>query len=68
MENKIELTKIIDIVNERNSITKSDAYRFGYDCGINGANQTNCNCAIFSSREKTKEWERGKADADSTKV
>lgn len=44
------------------------AYEHGYDCGINGANQTNCNFTIFSTPEKTKEWERGKKDAEKSKT
>ena len=43
-------------------ITKE--YRAGFDCGINGANQVNCNFRLFATREQTKEWERGKKDAD----
>jgi hypothetical protein len=42
---------------------KSYAYKMGYDCGKNGANTTNCHFSIFSSKENTKEWERGKKDA-----
>lgn len=40
------------------------AYLAGYDCGKVGANTTNCAFGLFSSREKTRAWERGKADAD----
>jgi hypothetical protein len=39
-------------------------YEAGYDCGKNGANETNCHFSIFGSRENTKEWERGKRDAE----
>ncbi len=39
------------------------AYEMGRDCGINGANETNCHFAIFSSPENTTAWERGKRDA-----
>ena len=45
-------------------IDESEAYRRGYDCGVNGANMENCHFAIFSTHKKMKEWERGKADAD----
>jgi hypothetical protein len=38
------------------------AYKMGYDCAKNGANETNCHFPIFSSPENTKEWERGKRD------
>lgn len=39
-------------------------YRLGYDCGKNGASATNRHFAAFATTEKTKEWERGKADAE----
>lgn len=41
-----------------------DPYVFGYDCGLKGANTYNCHFSIFSSRERTKEWERGKRDGE----
>jgi len=43
---------------------KEYAYKMGYDCGLNGSNLTNCAFNIFSSTENTKEWERGKKDAE----
>jgi len=43
---------------------KSYAYKMGYDCGVNGANTTNCHFALFSSKENTEEWERGKKEGD----
>lgn len=43
------------------------AYKMGYDCGANGPNLTNCGFAIFSTSENTREWERGKRDADAIK-
>ncbi len=42
-------------------------YRLGYDCGKNGSNTTNCHFAAFDTPEKTKEWERGQADAKAGK-
>jgi hypothetical protein len=45
-------------------MTTKQAYDFGYDAGLNGANTTNCNFGIFSSPENTKAWERGKAEGD----
>lgn len=48
-------------------MTEQDAEKYGYDCGKHGANTTNCNFAIFSRRELTKAWERGKAKADREK-
>jgi len=44
--------------------TKNYAYRMGYRCGVNGADETNCHFSIFSTPENTKEWERGKNDAE----
>lgn len=41
-----------------------DAYQMGYDCGLNGANQTNCNFALFDTPERKADWERGKHDAE----
>ena len=38
-------------------------YDHGYDAAVNGANTVNCHFSIFNSRENTKEWERGNADA-----
>ena len=35
------------------------AYEMGKDKAKNGANETNCNFAIFSTPEKTKAWEKG---------
>ena len=40
------------------------AYNMGLDCGKNGANETNCHFSIFSNPQNTKEWERGKHDAE----
>lgn len=40
-------------------------YDQGFDCGQNGANQTNCNFGLYSTPEKTKAWENGKKDAES---
>lgn len=39
------------------------AYKMGHDCGLNGADETNCHFSIFSSPENTKEWEKGKEDS-----
>lgn len=33
--------------------------KMGYDSVINGANTTNCNFRIFSTKEKMRAWERG---------
>ena len=41
-------------------MNEKEAYEFGKDCGINGANTTNCNYKIFAKLINTKVWERGK--------
>lgn len=43
------------------------AYKMGYDCALNGPNTTNCHLSLFSVRELTQEWERGKADGEAEK-
>jgi hypothetical protein len=48
-------------------IDKSYAYKMGYDCGLHGSNLTNCSFRIFSTKENTKEWERGKKEAERIK-
>lgn len=48
-------------------MSEKEAESYGYDCGKNGANMTNCNFRIFATRELTKAWERGKARADREK-
>ncbi len=45
--------------------SKEYAYKMGKDYAKNGANTTNCNFAIFSSKENTRAWEEGKSDPDS---
>jgi len=42
-------------------------YEAGYDCGLHGPNATNCDYRWFSTREDTREWERGKAEAEREK-
>ena len=46
--------KVVKRVNPRQL-----QYDMGYDAGLNGANETNCNFRLFATREATKEWERG---------
>lgn len=38
-------------------------FEAGYDCEENGANVKNCHFGLFSTPERTKEWERGKSEA-----
>lgn len=54
------IKKILDIPK----YDLNQAYSMGYDCGLNGANTTNCHFGIFSSKENTKAWENGKRDAE----
>ena len=43
------------------------AEEMGYDCGMNGANETNSHFSIFSQKHMTEAWERGKARAEADK-
>ncbi len=43
-------------------------YAYGYDAGRNGANTENCHFTIFSSPERTKEWERGNNDGSYDRI
>lgn len=45
-----------------------DPYSLGFDCGKNGPNTTNCSFSIFSSKEATRAWERGKRVAEAEKA
>ena len=48
--------------------SEPEAYKAGFDCGVNGANISNCHFRFFATREMTSEWERGKRDAGSAKA
>jgi len=41
-----------------------DAYEMGLDAGRNGPNQKNCHFTIFSKREYTDAWEKGKIEGE----
>ena len=41
------------------------AYDAGFDCEKNGANTSNCHFSIFSTKEKTEAWRKGKKMAES---
>lgn len=43
-------------------------YQAGRDAGINGPNTRNCHFTWFSSKERTAEWERGKAAGDAVRA
>jgi len=49
------------------SLKDTYAYQMGLDCGKNGPNEKNCHFSIFSKREYTDAWEKGKADAEAEK-
>lgn len=60
---------MVEIFNESDTsipgfIDGIEAYKRGFDCGINGANDWNCNFKIFNTPENTKEWERGKKNGE----
>ena len=54
--------------NAQHQVDMDHAYKMGYDCGLNGANTTNCDFHIFSSLEFTTEWERGQKQGDKERV
>lgn len=65
MSNLDHFEKFATLTAEYKAALKNlDAYKMGYDCGMNGANQINCNFRIFGSPESTREWERGKEQAE----
>lgn len=41
----------------------SKEYLAGWDAGMNGANDTNCNFTLFTTQTQTDEWDRGNRDA-----
>lgn len=43
------------------------AYKAGYDCGLNGANTTNCHFSLFATIELMKAWSDGKEDGEKDK-
>ncbi len=49
-------------------MNEREAYDWGKDCAINGANKVNCNFKIFSSPELTKAWESGKKENKISKL
>ena len=44
------------------------AYDMGYDCGLNGANTTNCHFSLFSDKRMTHSWEQGKKAGERKKL
>lgn len=40
------------------------AFIAGRDCGLRGANETNCHYRHFATPELTAEWERGKIEGE----
>ncbi len=43
--------------------TLKECEDFGYDYGLNGATEINCDFRIFSSHARMKAWEKGKKKA-----
>jgi hypothetical protein len=56
---------INNLIPEKKS--ESEAYNLGYDCGRNGATESNCHFTIFSNPKNTKAWEKEKADGEKDK-
>lgn len=42
-------------------MNRQQAWDFGNDCRVNGANNKNCHISIFSEPQFTRAWELGKA-------
>lgn len=57
-------TNFKDIQKTIVTVDKKLAFKMGYDCGHNGADEKNCHFSLFSKPELTKEWERGKRLAE----
>ena len=55
------------IVAEETMTELQQCYDRGYDCGLHGANETNCSFRIFSTPERTRAWEAGKKAGDAAK-
>mgnify|MGYP001812422789 CR=1 FL=1 len=56
-----------EIVRQVNSLldkSSDEAYKAGYDCGLNGFSETNTHFSFFCSRENSEAWEHGKRDAE----
>ncbi len=41
---------------------QQEAFAFGYNSVIDGANEKNCHFSIFMCEENTRAWERGAAE------
>ena len=53
------------IVPERFSMPyEQHAYRQGFNCGVYGATEENCNFSLFGNRASTAAWEAGKSDGE----
>jgi ribosome modulation factor len=46
-------------------IDLEEAYMWGYDCGIHGADLNNCHIKIFQSEAHQAAWNEGRADESS---
>lgn len=65
---KTEFEKFEQNIKRLKYESRINPYAMGYDAGKNGSNTTNTHFSIFSTNEKTKEWERGKAAAEKDKI
>ena len=62
------LDRILRIKDAQARVNLDYAERMGYDAGKNGANEMNSHFAIFSTKELTKAWERGKTRGDAERL
>lgn len=54
--------------NQLKAMSKEICNAAGYDAGINGPNEDNCNHKFFSSPEFTAAWLKGKNKAEDEKM
>ena len=59
----MNLEKIQKFLNDIPSPDEKVCFAMGYDSEVNGADEKNCHFSLFSSVERTRAWERGKAQA-----
>lgn len=60
--------KSLDQLDEpKEESEESKEYKAGYDAGLNMPNTRNCNFSLFSTPEKTKNWEKGNNDGCAAK-
>lgn len=44
------------------------AYKAGYDCGLHGADDKNCDFRHFQTQRTAEAWQRGQGDGEKAKA